>query len=129
MPCPPLSIPRAKGGCSQCPPGSRPDISRSHCIPSPVEWGGARERDRRAVAAAALAGLASAILSAAALWRHRNTPAVKAASRELCALQLCAGAACQVIFSFTHTCFYFALLCGWKTETHIYFDINDIITK
>lgn len=65
----------------------------SVCLPSPVEWGGGWAR--AGAAAAGGAGLAATALLAAVLWRHRATPVVKSASRELCALQLAAAALCH----------------------------------
>lgn len=64
-------------------------------MPSTVEWG-AEGRGTRAVAAlVGAAGLAAVATCAVTFWRHRATPVVKSASRELCALLLCAAAVCH----------------------------------
>lgn len=58
------------------------------CVAVPVEWGGgaAGRWARGAAAGAGGAGLAGAAICAAAFWRHRSTPVVKSASRELSVL-------------------------------------------
>lgn len=62
---------------------------------SPVEWGAEASWARWAALGAGGAGLAAAALCALVLWRHRSTPVVKSASRELCALLLGSAAACH----------------------------------
>ncbi|XP_061704171.1 metabotropic glutamate receptor 1-like [Cydia pomonella] len=100
VPCAPLAVTRAPphAGCRLCPPGHRPDVHRKLCLPSPVEWGGGRGGGwaRALAGGAGAAGLASVLLCAATFWRHRGTPVVKSASRELCALLLAAAALCHV---------------------------------
>ncbi|KAJ8723590.1 hypothetical protein PYW08_003502 [Mythimna loreyi] len=96
--CAPLAVtvPPPTPGCRLCPPGHRPDPDRITCLPSPVEWGGGGSGARTLAAAAGVAGLAAVLTCAATFWRHRATPVVKSASRELCALLLCAAALCHV---------------------------------
>ncbi|XP_063366245.1 metabotropic glutamate receptor 1-like [Cydia amplana] len=100
VPCAPLAVTRAPphAGCRLCPPGHRPDVHRKLCLPSPVEWGGGRGGGwaRALAGGAGAAGLAGVSLCAATFWRHRGTPVVKSASRELCALLLVAAALCHV---------------------------------
>ncbi|XP_049872856.1 metabotropic glutamate receptor 2-like, partial [Pectinophora gossypiella] len=96
VPCGPLAVPR-RAGCRACPPGHRPDTTRTSCVAVEVEWGGGAGAGwaRAAAAGAGAAGLASAALCAAAFVRHRHTPVVKSASRELCALLLGCAAVCH----------------------------------
>ncbi|RVE41856.1 hypothetical protein evm_013500 [Chilo suppressalis] len=94
VPCATLAV-TAPAGCRLCPPGHRPDALRKECIPSPIEWGGGGRWARAVSLAAGGGGLAAVCVCAATFWRHRATPVVKSASRELCALLLCAAAACH----------------------------------
>ncbi|KAG7309524.1 hypothetical protein JYU34_003972 [Plutella xylostella] len=99
VPCAPHAVTRAppRAGCRACPPGSRPDATRTVCLPSPIEWGGGSGGlwARRGAAAAGGVGLAATAGAGAALWRHRATPVVKSASRELCALLVGCAALCH----------------------------------
>ncbi|XP_063826467.1 metabotropic glutamate receptor 1-like [Ostrinia nubilalis] len=97
VPCPPLAVtgPPPATGCLLCPPGHRPDVHRTSCLPSPVEWGGSEQWARSVALGAGGAGLAAVLACAATFWRHRATPVVKSASRELCALLLLSAAACH----------------------------------
>ncbi|KAH9645739.1 hypothetical protein HF086_002666 [Spodoptera exigua] len=65
------------------------------CLASGVEWGDEGRGTRAVAAAAGAAGLAAVATCAVTFWRHRATPVVKSASRELCALLLCAAAVCH----------------------------------
>ncbi|CAH0399646.1 unnamed protein product [Chilo suppressalis] len=94
VPCATLAVTEPTG-CRLCPPGHRPDALRKECIPSPIEWGGGGRWARAVSLAAGGGGLAAVCVCAATFWRHRATPVVKSASRELCALLLCAAAACH----------------------------------
>lgn len=95
MPCGSDAVPAINGsGCEVCAAGSVPDED-GLCHAVPLTWGGENIWARHGVAGLAIAGLAGAAVAAAALWRHRNTPVVKAASRELVALQLVAAALCH----------------------------------
>lgn len=69
--------------------------SRAACLPSPVEWGAGGRWARVTAAGAGAAGLACVAVCAVTLGRHRHTPVVKSASRELCALLLGAAALCH----------------------------------
>ncbi|XP_075975715.1 metabotropic glutamate receptor 5-like [Anticarsia gemmatalis] len=95
--CPPLAVtvPPPAPGCRLCPPGHRPDSRRTVCLPSAVEWGGGGGWARAVAGCAGAAGLAAAATCAVTFWRHRATPGVKSASRELCALLVCAAAVCH----------------------------------
>ncbi|XP_060801446.1 metabotropic glutamate receptor 1 [Amyelois transitella] len=95
--CPPLAVvARPDSGCRLCPPGHRPDLTRTHCLPSPIEWGSGGRWARSVAGAAGASGLVAVAMCATTFWRHRNTPVVKSASRELCVMLLCAAAACHV---------------------------------
>ncbi|XP_053604548.1 metabotropic glutamate receptor 5-like isoform X2 [Plodia interpunctella] len=96
--CAPLAIVASSpnNGCRLCPPGHRPDFTRTQCLPSPIEWGSGGRWARSVAACAGTAGLMAVAICGVTFWRHRNTPVVKSASRELCALLLCAATACHV---------------------------------
>nr|XP_013189484.1 unnamed protein product [Amyelois transitella] len=95
--CPPLAVvARPDSGCRLCPPGHRPDLTRTHCLPSPIEWGSGGRWARSVAGAAGASGLVAVAMCAITFWRHRNTPVVKSASRELSVMLLCAAAACHV---------------------------------
>lgn len=66
------------------------------CVASPVEWGGGARWARSVALGSGGAGLAAVLACAATFWRHRGTPVVKSASRELCALLLLSAASCHV---------------------------------
>ncbi|CAH1636685.1 unnamed protein product [Spodoptera littoralis] len=95
--CAPLevTVPPPTPGCRLCPPGHHPDRDRTACLPSAVEWGDEGHGTRAVAAAVGAAGLAVVATCAVTFWRHRATPVVKSASRELCALLLCAAAVCH----------------------------------
>ncbi|PZC70441.1 hypothetical protein B5X24_HaOG216252 [Helicoverpa armigera] len=95
--CAPLAVtvPPPTPGCRLCPPGHRPDQDRTRCLPSEVEWGGGGGGPRTVAAVAGVSGLAAVATCAVTFWRYRATPVVKSASRELCALLLCAAAVCH----------------------------------
>ncbi|XP_059045641.1 uncharacterized protein LOC131841334 [Achroia grisella] len=95
--CAPLAVTAAPpaAGCRLCAPGHRPDLRRLRCLPSAVEWGTDGHWARIVAMAAGGVGLAAVVVSGATLWRHRATPVVKSASRELCALLLCSAAVCH----------------------------------
>lgn len=60
-----------------------------------MEWGGGGRWPRAVSAVAGFVGLAAVATCVLTFWRHRATPVVKSASRELCALLLCAAAVCH----------------------------------
>lgn len=60
-----------------------------------MEWGDGDGWARVTAGVAGAAGLAATATCGATFWRHRATPVVKSASRELCALLLCAAALCH----------------------------------
>ncbi|XP_047025543.1 metabotropic glutamate receptor 5-like [Helicoverpa zea] len=95
--CAPLAVtvPPPTPGCRLCPTGHRPDQDRTRCLPSEVEWGGGGRGPRTVAAVAGVSGLAAVATCAVTFWRYRATPVVKSASRELCALLLCAAAVCH----------------------------------
>nr|XP_037875338.1 metabotropic glutamate receptor 5-like [Bombyx mori] len=96
VPCPPLAItvPPPAPGCKPCLPGHRPDLTRTRCIPSPVEWSGGG-RPRAIATLTGAIGLITVCFFSVVLWHYRKTPVVKSASRELCALLLCSAASCH----------------------------------
>ncbi|KAF9422750.1 hypothetical protein HW555_001744 [Spodoptera exigua] len=113
-----VTLPPPAPGCRLCPPGHHPDRDRigtcqycfcaalnildacwkdecTTCLASGVEWGDEGRGTRAVAAMTGAAGLAAVATCAVTFWRHRATPVVKSASRELCALLLCAAAVCH----------------------------------
>ncbi|GBP47225.1 Metabotropic glutamate receptor 1 [Eumeta japonica] len=113
LPCPAHAVPRigsqahprarandsAHTPCRMCPPGSSPDITKTRCLATPVErrgGGGGGTGVAMMTAVLAVTGLVVVLVTAIVLWRHRSTPVVKSASRELSALLLLGASLCHV---------------------------------